>query len=102
MRLPLYLVPFLASSQLGLAAPVVGQENVDTSLRLIKTSETDPGTWVTEEEKLTDYVAKGIGFIDITDISVSETHDGQERSADSKTRTMKFWSSFLPLLNRTR
>ncbi|CZT49165.1 related to leucyl aminopeptidase [Rhynchosporium secalis] len=40
----------------------------DGSLRLIKTSEADPGTWVTEDQKIEQYVAKNIGFIDVTDI----------------------------------
>jgi leucyl aminopeptidase len=39
-------------------------------LRLIKTSEADPGRWVTEAEKLSKYVAKQRYFIDITDIKV--------------------------------
>lgn len=42
-------------------------------LRLIKTSPTDPGTWVTEDQKDTDFTAKGIRFIDITDITDAST-----------------------------
>lgn len=70
MHLLPFLVTFLTSAQLAVAAPAKEADIVDTTLRLIKTSETDLGTWVTEEEKLTNYVAKGIGFVDITDISV--------------------------------
>lgn len=43
---------------------------VNKDLRLIKTSELDPGTWVTDEEKIVNYVAKNIYFIDVTDITV--------------------------------
>lgn len=43
----------------------------DATLRLIKTSEEDTGTWVSEDEKIENYVAKGVNFIDITDMNVS-------------------------------
>ena len=70
----MYLYPhvfgFAVCCQIAAAAPIVEPVSADASLRLIKTSEADPGSWVTEEEKLTDYVAKGTGFVDITDISV--------------------------------
>ncbi|KAI0545487.1 Zn-dependent exopeptidase [Xylaria curta] len=36
-------------------------------LRLVKTSEEDPGTWMTEEEKFEKLTSKRIGFMDITD-----------------------------------
>lgn len=39
-------------------------------LRLIKTSESDAGTWVREDDKIENYVAKGINFVDITDMTV--------------------------------
>ena len=45
----------------------------DPSLRLIKISESDPGKWVTEEQKITDYRAKKIDFIDVTDIKDAAT-----------------------------
>ncbi|KAL2172730.1 hypothetical protein VTG60DRAFT_4176 [Thermothelomyces hinnuleus] len=41
-------------------------------LRLIKTSPEDPGQWVSEEQKIRDYKSKGIGFVDITDITDPE------------------------------
>ena len=44
----------------------------DPELRLIKTSEADPGVWVTEEEKMTNYISKKVNFVDITDIQVSD------------------------------
>lgn len=62
---------FLALFSLVAALPPTDVRVVnDGNLRLIKTSEADPGTWVTEEQKITNYVAKNIGFIDITDIKV--------------------------------
>ena len=39
---------------------------------LIKTSPSDPGTWVTEQQKVTEYHAKGIKFVDITGITDAE------------------------------
>ena len=47
----------------------------DRGLRLIKTSEDDPGQWVTEDQKITDFKAKHINFIDVTDIPDIETFD---------------------------
>lgn len=61
----------IASSSLVVALPPSTKPfNIDGDLRLIKTSEADPGVWVTEEQKIVDYVSKNIGFIDITDITV--------------------------------
>lgn len=39
-------------------------------LRLIKTSDEDPGTWMTEEEKFEKFMSKRLGFVDITDTMV--------------------------------
>jgi len=64
--LKVYAIPIWPSLALLAKYPRTGSE-----LRLIKTSEADPGTWVTEEEKIDHYVASGIRFIDITDITVS-------------------------------
>ncbi|KAK7713496.1 hypothetical protein SLS64_004747 [Diaporthe eres] len=41
----------------------------DAALRLIKVSESDSGTWVREDEKIENYVAKGVNFVDITDMT---------------------------------
>lgn len=61
----------LASLSLVTAAPPAeGRVANDGSFRLIKTSEADPGVWVTEEQKIVEYVSNNIGFIDITDITV--------------------------------
>lgn len=63
-------VTALASVLVTAAPQTDGLIQVEPDLRLIKTSETDPGTWVTEEEKIEKYVSKKINFIDITDITV--------------------------------
>lgn len=47
-------------------------DNAAAGLRLIKTSEEDPGTWVSAEAKISEYLAKDIHFIDITDITDEE------------------------------
>lgn len=71
MRFTTTLALVAASVGLVAAAPAADNVQVDPSLRLIKTSEDDAGTWVTEDEKFEKYTSKGIGFIDITDITVS-------------------------------
>ncbi|KAK3688301.1 hypothetical protein B0T22DRAFT_150011 [Podospora appendiculata] len=65
------LVALLASSACLVAAVPATPVSKDkhTSLRLIKTSPSDPGRWVTDEQKITDFKAKGVGFVDITDIT---------------------------------
>lgn len=70
MHLNSALAILAASSRLALASPATDKIAIDPALRLIKTSETDPGTWVTDEQKIENYVNKHIGFIDITDITV--------------------------------
>ena len=63
----------IASSSLAAALPSTPTVvRADAELRLIKTSEADPGVWVTEDQKIDDYVSKKIKFIDITDITVSD------------------------------
>lgn len=57
------------SSLLVSAAPAKDSVDRDVSLRLIKTSESE-AAWVTDEEKITEYAAKNINFIDVTDINV--------------------------------
>ncbi|KAL8688043.1 MAG: hypothetical protein Q9218_005945 [Villophora microphyllina] len=60
----------LFTSSLATAAPALDafQAKIEQGLRLIKTSEADPGLWVTEEEKMVNYTGKRVHFIDITDI----------------------------------
>ncbi|KAK3946897.1 hypothetical protein QBC32DRAFT_319473 [Pseudoneurospora amorphoporcata] len=63
------LLTLLASSAGFVAAvPPAGAAKA-AGLRLIKTSPGDKGTWVTEEQKITQYRNKRIGFVDITDIT---------------------------------
>ncbi|KAK4223735.1 putative aminopeptidase [Podospora fimiseda] len=67
------------------AAPSAADlEKRKAGLRLIKTAPKDAGRWVTEEEKITIYHSKDIGFVDITDIKDSDvlrilsTPDGED------------------------
>lgn len=39
-------------------------------LRLVKASDEDPGTWMTEDEKWDKFTSKRLGFVDITDTMV--------------------------------
>ncbi|KAI0423697.1 Zn-dependent exopeptidase [Xylaria sp. FL1042] len=52
-------------------------------LRLVKTSENDAGTWMTEEEKFDKLTSKRIGFMDITDTMELEEM-GAARTAQQK------------------
>lgn len=63
-----------SSSVLVSALPATDSSKINAGLRLIKTSEADPGIWVTEDEKIEKYTAKNINFIDITDITVCFGH----------------------------
>lgn len=57
----------------SLSAALPAPDNRAAGLRLIKTSEEDPGKWVTEDEKISQYAAKKIDYIDITDIRDPDT-----------------------------
>ncbi|KAI9150121.1 bacterial leucyl aminopeptidase [Paramyrothecium foliicola] len=59
-------------------AQAVGKFSAEESepLRLLKTSEDDPGTWVTEQEKIDNYMLKHVHFMDVT-----ETQDLEELGA---------------------
>jgi len=71
MQLPTLLALVASSAWLGAAAPAVNAPlEARTDVRLIKTSPEDPGTWVSEEDKISEYTAKGKHFVDITDINV--------------------------------
>jgi bacterial leucyl aminopeptidase len=71
MHLQAALAVLAAACQLVHASPAAEDLQVNKGLRLIKTSEEDPGQWVTEDEKDKLVVAgKYVGFIDITDIKV--------------------------------
>ena len=64
------LIALAASLHITSAAPA-SVDTGDSELRLVKTSEEDPGQWVTEAQKWELFTSKKIGFIDITDIKVS-------------------------------
>lgn len=71
MHCNLFVGALVASSSLLVyALPSTDSSKINAGLRLIKTSEADPGIWVTEDEKIEQYTAKNINFIDITDITV--------------------------------
>lgn len=65
------LVAVGAVLPLALAA-VRSEPRPATELRLVKTSEEDAGTWMTEEEKFEKLISKRIGFMDITDTMVRQ------------------------------
>ncbi|KAI4173827.1 MAG: hypothetical protein LQ346_008336, partial [Caloplaca aetnensis] len=74
MLVVLHLAVIAGLSSLAHAIPAPdGQVETRAELRLIKTSEADPGVWVTEDEKISKYRAKNINFIDITDIKDPDT-----------------------------
>jgi leucyl aminopeptidase len=64
------VVIFAVSSIVAALPSTDSSSAINAGLRLIKTSETDPGIWVTEEQKIVEYVAQNSYFIDITDIKV--------------------------------
>lgn len=63
------IIALVASLEITWAAPT-SEAAGDSELRLVKTSEEDPGQWVTEAQKFELFTSKNIGFIDITDIKV--------------------------------
>ncbi|KAK1760259.1 hypothetical protein QBC47DRAFT_312598 [Echria macrotheca] len=70
MHLSKTLTILAGSAWLASAAPSAGLSK-KSDVRLIKTSPEDPGTWVTEDEKIT-LTAQGKNFVDITDITDPE------------------------------
>ncbi|KAI0152698.1 Zn-dependent exopeptidase [Xylariaceae sp. FL1272] len=71
-----------------IAAP--STESVDRAaeeLRLVKTSEEDPGTWMTEEEKFEKLISKHIGFMDITETPILEALGAQRLAGMQKRAT---------------
>ncbi|KAM0650972.1 hypothetical protein D7B24_003956 [Verticillium nonalfalfae] len=69
MHLQTALAVLASAAHLASAAPAAESIKQNSPLRLIKTSEEDPGRWVTEEEKAKLVLgSKRINFIDITDI----------------------------------
>ncbi|KAI1265405.1 hypothetical protein F5Y18DRAFT_51647 [Xylariaceae sp. FL1019] len=85
MRLGM-LGALLLQASMVIAAP--STESVDRAveeLRLIKTSEEDAGTWMTEEEKFEKLISKHIGFMDITETPNLEAL-GAQRLAEVQKR----------------
>jgi len=80
----------LLQTPLALAAvaseprPILSKANAE--LRLIKTSENDPGTWMTEEEKFEKLTSKRIGFMDITETMELEVMGAARKAAMSRER----------------
>lgn len=70
MHFSSYIAAIAATSSVLVSAAAENTTPASQQLRLIKTSEADPGRWVTEAEKLSKYVVKQRGFVDITDIKV--------------------------------
>ncbi|KAI0020371.1 Zn-dependent exopeptidase [Xylariomycetidae sp. FL0641] len=67
--------------------------SVARDLRLIKTSDEDAGTWMTEEEKFEKLISKHIGFMDITETSDLESMVAAKSSAKAQRDTTAFPSS---------
>ncbi|WQF82498.1 Putative peptidase M28 [Colletotrichum destructivum] len=85
MRFVTTLAVAAASCGLAAAAPATGDIQLNPGLRLVKTSEDDAGSWVTEDEKFEKYTSKGIGFIDITDISDEEVLNALSTAPENST-----------------
>ena len=76
----------LVTLGLTTAASVVDadfQARVKAGLRLIKTSPTDQGAWVTDEEKINNYTGKCAHFVDITDIKDQDVLRAYSDQADN-------------------
>lgn len=69
MHLTASLLALVVTLPSVIAAPS-GDAPTRPLMRLVKTSESDPGQWVTEQQKFDRFTSKNIGFIDITDIKV--------------------------------
>lgn len=70
VRLALFgVVALNVSTVLGAVANSSPDRRAE-GLRLVKASDEDPGTWMTEEEKYERFTYKGLGFVDITDTMV--------------------------------
>lgn len=63
----------------------------DEGLRLVKTSDEDPGTWMTEEEKFEKLISKKIGFADITEtLELEALHLSNLASAEKRQEVAAF------------
>ncbi|ORY58527.1 uncharacterized protein BCR38DRAFT_500358 [Pseudomassariella vexata] len=81
----------------SVALGAVASYNVPTrqaeGLRLIKTSDDDAGTWVTEEEKFEKFISQHVGFVDITDTMALETLRVDRLTSDVKRQTVQAFPS---------
>lgn len=111
MLIQVILTLLVTSAWPAAAVPTAASASPNHGLRLIKSSPEDPGKWVTEEEKIRDYKSKGIGFVDITDItdaqvlaalSAPDTEEEQTFSvqAVSYPNTVSHQSQVNPLLTK--
>ncbi|KAF2966034.1 hypothetical protein GQX73_g7556 [Xylaria multiplex] len=71
--------------------PILGQSSAE--LRLVKTSEEDPGTWMTEEEKFEKLISKHIGFMDVTETMELEAMGAARKAAKLQQRAAVFPSA---------
>ncbi|RWA04921.1 hypothetical protein EKO27_g10180 [Xylaria grammica] len=83
------MVGFSRLAVLGAVLPVAlaavrSEPRPATELRLVKTSEEDPGTWMTEEEKFEKLTSKRIGFMDITDTMGLEAMGAARKAAKAQ------------------
>ena len=72
------LALFLASAALAAAANPL--ENREAGMRLIKTSERDLGTWMSQSEKMDLFGRQRGGWLDVTDASVGPSLDAECQS----------------------
>lgn len=72
MHASVALALLAAACPLALAAPAESAPDAASpdTLRLVKTSEQDPGQWVDEKDFWDRFTSQGVNFVDITDIKV--------------------------------
>lgn len=95
MRAQTFISIIASSASLAIAAPATTPVPSEPGLRLIKTSASDPGIWVTEGQKYLDYIVKDIEFVDITGITVRTLYPdkAQLETHLNNSRTQKFYES---------
>ncbi|KAI3329731.1 Zn-dependent exopeptidase [Ustulina deusta] len=84
--LPLALAAVPSEPRPILSKPAAG-------LRLVKISEDDPGTWMTEEDKFERLTSKRIGFVDITDTMELEAMGAARKAARAQQKAAAFPSA---------
>ncbi|KAH8647133.1 hypothetical protein BX600DRAFT_476198 [Xylariales sp. PMI_506] len=81
------------SGVLGAVAAELSPSLRDQGLRLIKTSEHDPGSWMSEQEKFETLVSRDIPFVDITDTMQLEAIRIERSTRNIQRRPFAFPSS---------